>query len=187
MLDSVAALTFSSLLFINGNDNSWQLKHPPKLLYLSEDWLLNVVSYFQTHPLYRTLWNWGEELPKPFFCSPCWLLTDPVWLLLLVITQADIIPAVAVVLWHSLNLGCSFPTLLGPPQCKARRLSSDTPALATVTPCQELVSSSTFYYLCILPLSSHPEAWWLLLDIATSVTPLSSLLTSCYLVTFMPI
>ena len=54
LFDSVAALTFLVCFSMNkmGIITLRMLKHLPKLLYISEDWFLNILSYLQSHPFY---------------------------------------------------------------------------------------------------------------------------------------
>ena len=66
LFDSVAALTFLVCFSMNkmGIITLRMLKHLPKLLYISEDWFLNILSHLQSHPFYTLhcgalgIWVW---------------------------------------------------------------------------------------------------------------------------------
>lgn len=48
------------------------LSHPPKLLYISEDWPLSIVFHLPTHPSVL-LCELGQRVCKPHFCFAVWL------------------------------------------------------------------------------------------------------------------
>ena len=82
LFDSVAALTFLVCFSMNkmGIITLRMLKHLPKLLYISEDWFLNILSHLQSHPFYTLhcgalgIWVWfpwasAFQYSRLFHCS----------------------------------------------------------------------------------------------------------------------